>query len=153
MKTLRGLQPVDVILSKVPGRLADPLELETGSHIGVPGLLDAMRAGRVRVANDPGAAVLEAPGLAAFVPALGAPVLDLLAPKPGERILDLGCGDGVLTQRLIEAGCDVVGVDADPAMVAAARAKGLDARIGDARALNTGSISRFTPSICNSIDE
>lgn len=73
---------------------------------------------------------------AAFVPALGAPVLDLLAPKPGERILDLGCGDGVLTQKLVEAGCDVVGVDADPAMVAAARAKGIDARIGDARALD-----------------
>ena len=80
LKTLRGLQPVDVILSKVPGRLADPLELETGSHIGVPGLLGAMRAGRVRVANDPGAAVLEAPGLAAFVPALMA---RLLGETPG----------------------------------------------------------------------
>lgn len=72
---------------------------------------------------------------AAFVPALGAPVLDLLAPKAGERVLDLGCGDGVLTLKLIEAGCDVVGVDADPAMVAAAREKGIDARLGDARAL------------------
>jgi trans-aconitate methyltransferase len=72
---------------------------------------------------------------AAFVPALGAPVLDLLAPKPGERILDLGCGDGVLTQKLVEAGTDVVGVDADPQMVAAAREKGINARIGDGRDL------------------
>jgi hypothetical protein len=40
---------------------------------------------------------------AAFVPALGAPVLDLLAPKPGEHSLDLGCGDGVLTQKLVDA--------------------------------------------------
>jgi SAM-dependent methyltransferase len=72
---------------------------------------------------------------AAFVPALGAAVLDLLAPRPSERVLDLGCGDGVLTQKLIAAGCDVVGVDADPAMVAAAQAKGVDARVGDARAL------------------
>ena len=72
---------------------------------------------------------------AAFVPALGVAVLDLLAPKAGEHVLDLGCGDGVLTQKLIDAGCRVVGVDADPAMVAAAQAKGIDARVGDARAL------------------
>jgi SAM-dependent methyltransferase len=72
---------------------------------------------------------------AAFVPALGAAVLDLLAPQAGERVLDLGCGDGVLTQKLVEAGCNVLGVDADAAMVAAAKAKGVDARLGDARAL------------------
>jgi trans-aconitate methyltransferase len=64
-----------------------------------------------------------------FVPALGAPVLELLAPKPGERILDLGCGDGALTEKLVAAGAGVVAVDAAPDMVAAARAKGIDARI------------------------
>ena len=72
---------------------------------------------------------------AAFVPALGGPVLDMLAPRPGEHILDLGCGDGVLTRRLVEAGASVVGIDADPQMVAAARDKGLDVRLGDARHL------------------
>ncbi len=72
---------------------------------------------------------------AAFVPALGGAVLELLAPQAGERILDLGCGDGVLTEKLVAAGAEVVGIDADPAMVAAAQAKGLDARLGDGRRL------------------
>ena len=64
-----------------------------------------------------------------FVPALGAPVLELLAPRPGERILDLGCGDGVLTEKIAAAGAQVVAVDAAPDMVVAARARGLDARV------------------------
>jgi trans-aconitate methyltransferase len=64
-----------------------------------------------------------------FVPALGAPVLELLAPSAGERILDLGCGDGVLTEKIVAAGATVVAVDAAPDMVAAARARGIDARV------------------------
>jgi trans-aconitate methyltransferase len=72
---------------------------------------------------------------AAFVPALGAHILARLAPGPGERILDLGCGDGTLTAQIVSAGATVVGVDASPAMVAAAVARGLDARLMDAQAL------------------
>jgi SAM-dependent methyltransferase len=64
-----------------------------------------------------------------FVPALGASVLELLAPSAGERILDLGCGDGVLTEKIVAAGAAVVAVDAAPSMVAAARVRGLDARV------------------------
>lgn len=72
---------------------------------------------------------------AAFVPELGAPMIARLAPTPGERILDLGCGDGVLTAQIAESGATVVGIDASAAMVASARALGLDARIADATAL------------------
>jgi len=71
-----------------------------------------------------------------FVPALGQPVLDLLKPAHGERILDLGCGDGVLTKKIAEAGASVVGVDASADMVAAARKVGLDARVMDGHELN-----------------
>ncbi len=73
---------------------------------------------------------------AAFVPALGAPVVVLLEPQPGERILDLGCGDGVLTEALVAAGAEVVGIDAGENMITAARARGLDARLGDGQALD-----------------
>ena len=72
---------------------------------------------------------------AAFVPALGQPVLELLQPHPGERILDLGCGDGVLTEKLAATGAQVVGVDSSADMVAAARQRGLDARVMDATRL------------------
>ncbi|MBL6959333.1 MAG: methyltransferase domain-containing protein [Rhodospirillales bacterium] len=66
---------------------------------------------------------------AGFVAELGEPVLDLLAPVSGEKILDLGCGDGVLTEKIAAAGADVTGVDASPQQVAAVRAKGLQARV------------------------
>ncbi|MDP9033963.1 MAG: methyltransferase domain-containing protein [Myxococcota bacterium] len=72
---------------------------------------------------------------ARFVSDLGMPVVDLLAPKPGERILDLGCGDGVLTKKLADLGCDVVAIDWSAAQVEGARALGIDARVVDGEAL------------------
>jgi SAM-dependent methyltransferase len=70
-----------------------------------------------------------------FVPALGQPVLELLQSRPGERILDLGCGDGVLTEKLIAAGAQVIGIDSSPDMIAAALSRGIDARVMDARSM------------------
>lgn len=72
---------------------------------------------------------------ARFVSDLGQPVVDLLAPKPGERILDLGCGDGVLTAKLAGLGCEVVAVDSSSEFVEAARRLGVDAWVGDGEAL------------------
>ena len=63
----------------------------------------------------------------AFVAELGGAALDLLDPQPGERILDVGCGEGTLTKRIIERGATVLGIDNSPEMIAAARANGVDA--------------------------
>ena len=79
---------------------------------------------------------VEAYGLnGAFVHELAGGVLEWLAAKPGEKILDLGCGDGQLTQRIAVTGADVLGVDASEAMVAAARERGVVADVGAAEDL------------------
>lgn len=70
-----------------------------------------------------------------FVPRLGRGALELLAPQAGERILDLGCGDGVLTEQLAASGAQVIGVDFSSKMVAQARQRGIDARVQDATRL------------------
>jgi trans-aconitate methyltransferase len=69
---------------------------------------------------------------ARFVSDLGEPVLQVLAPMRGERILDLGCGDGVLTRRIADLGCEVVGVDSSEAMIKATQALGLEAMVASA---------------------
>jgi len=70
MKTLGGLQRVDVILRRVDDDFCDPLELYPDSYLGVPGLLQALRRGNVAVANAVGCGVLQAPGFLPFLPAL-----------------------------------------------------------------------------------
>jgi len=77
---------------------------------------------------------------AGFVAALGQPVVELLAPRSGERILDLGCGDGALTEVLARD-VRVTGVDASAEQVAAARARGLDAHVADGARL--GFVAEF----------
>lgn len=79
------------------------------------------------------AALYAGPGR--FVAVLAESLVGALNPQAGERILDLGCGDGFLTRRIAESGATVVGVDSSPEMVAAAREQGVDARCVSADSL------------------
>jgi trans-aconitate methyltransferase len=72
---------------------------------------------------------------ARFVSDLAEEILFWLNARPGERILDLGCGDGVLTAQLQAKGCRMIGVDASRDMVATALARGVDARLVDGQEL------------------
>ena len=75
LKTLKGLEPVHGVLKRLDDEFLDPLELRPDSHLGVPGLLQAVRAGNVLVANCPGSGVLESPALLGFLPALSRQLL------------------------------------------------------------------------------
>ncbi|MDB5896241.1 MAG: circularly permuted ATPgrasp family protein [Rhodoferax sp.] len=70
LKTLKGLEPVHGLLKRLDDQYLDPLELRPDSRLGVPGLLQVIRAGNVLVANAPGSAFLESPALLGFLPAL-----------------------------------------------------------------------------------
>lgn len=70
LKVLGGLQPVDVILRRLDDDFCDPLELRADSFLGVPGLVQAARAGNVTIANPLGSGIVETPALLAFLPNL-----------------------------------------------------------------------------------
>ncbi|KVD09433.1 hypothetical protein WI80_14105 [Burkholderia ubonensis] len=73
---------------------------------------------------------------ARFVGDLAGRAIDLLNPLPGERILDIGCGDGYLTEKIAATGARLTGVDYSPELVEAAKARGLDVRIGNGEDLD-----------------
>jgi len=70
LKTVRGLEPVDILLKRLDDEFLDPLELRADSTLGVPGLLQVIRAGNVIMANAPGSAFLESPALLGFLPGI-----------------------------------------------------------------------------------
>ncbi len=82
LRSLGRLEPVDVVLRRLPDADSDPLELRSSSRVGVPGLLDAGRRGTVSVVNPIGSRVLESPALAPFLPAAARALLgeDLALP-------------------------------------------------------------------------
>lgn len=84
MRSLGRYDPVDIVMRRVDADYADPLELRADSQLGVPGLLEAGRAGEVSVVNGFGAGVLEAPALMAFLPEIARTLLgeDLALASP-----------------------------------------------------------------------
>lgn len=92
VKTLSGLRPVDVVLRRVSDAYCDPLELRGDSLLGVPGILEAVRAGTVSVANAIGSGLLEGPAFLPFLPGLCRHVLgeDLRLPS----LATWWCGQG-----------------------------------------------------------
>jgi len=83
LKTIGGLEPVDVILRRVDDDFCDPLELRNDSMLGVPGLIEAVRAGNVAIANALGSGLLQSPAFKSFLPGLCRHVLgeELLMPS------------------------------------------------------------------------
>ncbi|CAD5106568.1 circularly permuted type 2 ATP-grasp protein [Zestomonas carbonaria] len=108
LKTLDGLKRVHTVLRRLDDDFCDPLELRTDSALGVPGMLAAVRRGRVLVANALGSGVLESPGLLGFLPRVSQRLFgeDLLLPS----VATGWCGEPAvlantlaeLTQRVIK---------------------------------------------------
>ncbi|MGE8500468.1 MAG: circularly permuted type 2 ATP-grasp protein [Pseudomonas sp.] len=100
LKTLAGLRRVHAVLRRLDDDFCDPLELRTDSALGVPGLLDAVRQGRVLVANALGSGVLESPGLPGFLPAISEHLLGepLLLPSIGSW----WCGEPPVLEEALE---------------------------------------------------
>ena len=70
LKTVDGLKPVDLVLRRIYSDLCDPLELSTESALGIPGLLQAIRAGHVTIANALGSGLVDSEVLLSFLPSL-----------------------------------------------------------------------------------
>ncbi len=99
LKTLQGLQPVHGLLKRVDDAWLDPLELRPESTLGVPGLLQAVRAGNVLVANTPGSGFLESNALLGFMPALARSVLNEALQLPA--IPSWWCGEQAALQDVL----------------------------------------------------
>ncbi len=130
LKTLDGLQPVDVIIRRVDDTFCDPLELRGDSVLGVPGLVEAARAGRVALSNALGSGAVESAAVLAFLPKLARHLLGeaLLIPNVATwwcgQVAERDAALRRLRTRVVKRG--FVGTHADPAFGAALTAAELD---------------------------
>ena len=99
LKTLQGLEPVHGILKRLDDEFLDPLELRADSTLGVPGLLQVIRAGNVLVANMPGSALLESSALLGFLPALSRHLLGETLSLPS--LATWWCGEQAAMQEAL----------------------------------------------------
>lgn len=101
VRTIAGLKRIDALWRRIDPRLIDPLAFDANSTIGVPGLVDAMAAGNVVIANAPGVGVLESPAFAAFLPALGQRLLGRSPSLPS--IGTWWCGDPAARAQVLSS--------------------------------------------------
>jgi uncharacterized circularly permuted ATP-grasp superfamily protein/uncharacterized alpha-E superfamily protein len=99
LKLLGGLQPVDVILRRLDDTYCDPLELRRDSFLGVPGLVQAIRAGNVALANPLGSGLMESPAMLAYLPALCRSLLGEELKLPS--VPTFWCGDPVALEHVL----------------------------------------------------
>ena len=99
LKTLQGLEPVHGLLKRLDDEFLDPLELRSDSTLGVPGLLQVIRAGNVLVANAPGSAFLESSALLGFLPALSRHLLGETLSLPS--LATWWCGEQAAMQEVL----------------------------------------------------
>ena len=99
LKTLQGLVPVHGVLKRLDDEFLDPLELRADSTLGVPGLLQVIRAGNVQIANAPGSAFLESSAILGFLPALSRELLGEALSLPS--VDTWWCGEQAVMQRTL----------------------------------------------------
>jgi uncharacterized circularly permuted ATP-grasp superfamily protein/uncharacterized alpha-E superfamily protein len=99
LKTLQGLEPVHGLLKRMDDEFLDPLELRADSTLGVPGLLQVIRAGNVQVANAPGSAFLESSAILGFLPALSEHLLGETLRLPS--LSTWWCGEHAVMQDML----------------------------------------------------
>ncbi|WP_454915888.1 circularly permuted type 2 ATP-grasp protein [Xanthobacter sediminis] len=139
VRTVAGLRRIDVLLRRLDADFADPLELNAGSRLGVPGLVQALREGGVAFANALGSGLVEAPVLLAFLPRIAMRVLG--APLTLPHVGTWWCGQDAERSQVMEHLDELVIGSAFgrpvPALPSGGSVLGADLSAADRRRLST----------------